>query len=770
MTEKRTAMTPIISTGSNVQYQLQLIYNITKRTKDSVTMDIDVRVHYLREWSSNGAWVRIENSRRCLNPRHIRGYYDWYASTQNTTRVPQGAWLKGKTFKTTPTATRVLTKVGFSNQLWAEGTYHYQEMNIPIPKYVSPEPEVETPSKPPTGFENGVPKEYVTVTAPKYFKDEIDFSWTVAPLSDRYDIEGHKLENGEWKYLSKYSTLLQISTYRNTIAKPGDQYRIAVFPSYDGVRGEPSYSNIITRNIRPTQVALKTADSPVISTDDIVLSTSENSHKADQELLYALRVYNIKNELIHEVDYQPSPRFKNAYRYLNGQEVYIQWSVSDGIEQTEWSEKHKVLIGKEFSKLGKPSAGQGVFEEGLVLRIPAILLDGRPMHDIVETIDVKYTIYNEQGKTEGSCKRHYRLYGGVIKKYLISDVWEDIMKQVPNLQTDYRYRDAKIDLEVTQSSKRYQRTHEPITLTNPHPRIHRTFQPKEQERYSMDKTEPIIHGEFNVMLGARNFHQKGAATISVFLRDRSQGHTQELYSETFTGDSYDKTLLFNIDELKNKPGGSYEIIVRAKTSSPRQNHYEEIVPITATDRSFSTPDPVEINYSILNSRLSFISNDIDINQALVRYELGWNKNKAFEITGSLVGIDENGVEQFRGELKEPLLLFDRLIGKETFKTSLTLGELQEGDVWTFTMGELLNQEIKSIKTGSVRDNTFKFKMIMQLEVRELFRDTPNSTRPNSALESWSTTSMLQEYMCDTHEPPYYSHGAKFTFKRTGGHN
>lgn len=118
------------STQSNVPAELKVYYNVTNRTPNSVTLIIDVGVHYTGSWSSNGCWVCVDGVNRSCNPNHITGEYYWYASSQSNSR--SGYW-KSVTLLTSSASTSVALSVGFSNKAYAAGTFQYNNFTLSIP-------------------------------------------------------------------------------------------------------------------------------------------------------------------------------------------------------------------------------------------------------------------------------------------------------------------------------------------------------------------------------------------------------------------------------------------------------------------------------------------------------------------------------------------------------------------------------------------------------------------------------------------------------------
>lgn len=118
------------STQSNVPAELKVYYNVTNRTPTSVTIDIDIGVHYPNSWSGNGCWVRVDGENRSCNPNHVYGKYYWYASSQSNSR--SGYW-KSVTLSAAAASTSVALSVGFSNKAYAAGTFQYNNFTLTIP-------------------------------------------------------------------------------------------------------------------------------------------------------------------------------------------------------------------------------------------------------------------------------------------------------------------------------------------------------------------------------------------------------------------------------------------------------------------------------------------------------------------------------------------------------------------------------------------------------------------------------------------------------------
>ena len=118
------------TTQSNVSAELKVYYNVTGRTPSSVTIDIDIGVHYPGSWSSNGCWVQVDGENRSCNPNHITGKYYWYASSQGNVR--SGYW-KSVTLSAAAASTSVALSVGFSNKAYAAGTFQYNNFTLSIP-------------------------------------------------------------------------------------------------------------------------------------------------------------------------------------------------------------------------------------------------------------------------------------------------------------------------------------------------------------------------------------------------------------------------------------------------------------------------------------------------------------------------------------------------------------------------------------------------------------------------------------------------------------
>ena len=117
-------------TQSNVNSELKVYYNVISRTASDVTIDIDIGVHFIEQWSSNGCWVRVKGDCRSCNPNHITKQYYWYASSQGNSR---SAYWKRVTLPAAAANTSVGLTVGFSNVAFAAGTFQEKTFSLTIP-------------------------------------------------------------------------------------------------------------------------------------------------------------------------------------------------------------------------------------------------------------------------------------------------------------------------------------------------------------------------------------------------------------------------------------------------------------------------------------------------------------------------------------------------------------------------------------------------------------------------------------------------------------
>lgn len=117
-------------TQSNVNTELKVYYNVVARTATNVTIDIDVGVHFIEQWSSNGCWVRVNGESRSCNPNHTTKQYYWYASSQGNSR---SSYWKRVTLSAAAAITSVNLAVGFSNTAFAAGTFQEKSFALTIP-------------------------------------------------------------------------------------------------------------------------------------------------------------------------------------------------------------------------------------------------------------------------------------------------------------------------------------------------------------------------------------------------------------------------------------------------------------------------------------------------------------------------------------------------------------------------------------------------------------------------------------------------------------
>ena len=118
------------TTQSNVPAELKVYYNVVSRTPESVTIDIDVGVHYTGAPSSNGCWVQVDGESLSCNPYHIDSQYYWYASSQANSR---SEYWKQIVLSAEAAKTSVSLPVGFSNKAYTAGTYQYNNFTLTIP-------------------------------------------------------------------------------------------------------------------------------------------------------------------------------------------------------------------------------------------------------------------------------------------------------------------------------------------------------------------------------------------------------------------------------------------------------------------------------------------------------------------------------------------------------------------------------------------------------------------------------------------------------------
>lgn len=770
MAEQSTSLTSSVSTRSNVPYQLQLFYNVTKRTATEVVMDIDVHVHYPNEWSSNGAWVMIDGARKNLNPNHTRGSWDWYASSQGTSRSVGDYWMKGKRFSASVARTSINISVGFSNYQWAAGEYHFQPIAVPIPGYKEKTVgEVKAPTADVVRSKTTIPNEPVSVYSPDYFVGDLPISWSEAPQADRYKIQLQKWgTKGAWIDSYSFSVLGSTHSIKATLnlQSPGEIYRAWIVPLYqnpDGTHTEGVHSrgpNAIV-NTLPNPVTPSQDYSRVTANDDFKLNVASDPDR-NQLPGYHLKIENIDNGRTVELGRQLRSKFTTPFKDMNGERLNVYWKASDRLQVPEqWSGPVRVDVGKVYSQQGNIKTNRNVFERNFSITIPPLLADGQLLDHATEIITIEYNITKDRASAAiiSDSVEFTRSGPRTIKlSFIYSELWDTVINKYPQLLSDDTFDNAKVDITIVQKTSSATITTPIATIRNKIPKAISVMTPIKKVQYGLDSSLPIIFDGANISLNGSDYNSNSKGYVTIFMEDSATGESTQLHRFSISGSRYDLDYYIDIAGAGCKPGNTYKLFAEVRLTNPT-NYFERIdLVLPNGSATFTTPQPIEVELETLSARTSFIENNLDANEVIINYNLKWNNARAFQITKArIIGTDENGLIQYIGEVNTPVQLFSKTSSEQNFRASMLLGDIEVGDKWTIQSAEVMSQTATRTDSGlgMIRENTFDFKLDVELTIREIYRTTSTAAEPDPNLLSDSVKILTKTYWCDTHELPYY---------------
>lgn len=389
MADSVTSYTSSTSRQSNVKYQLRVYYKIVSRGATSVTFNMDVHVHYPDKWSSNGAWVKYGSHTKRCNPSARRGYYNWYASTANTSRSDGKYWLKNQTINVGATATTAKLTIGFSNTGYAADTYNNQTVTISFP----------------IGYTDiGKPG---TITYRKYWEElGVEFSWGAASAGTNNKVTNYHVSvdrstnNKDWSNIVDTTVGSGTRSYYYEFGskdKEGNYYRCNV-----GARGEHSNSD---QTLGPTcrknfhcskPKVIEPVNTSIINaaTTDLVIGNATDSggiHPTWTGLGYRASIDgNLLGDWIQTKNSTGgSVTWNTPWRNYVGHTVVVDGDAADGFKTAIGATNPQTVKVGQTMTLAAPTLSSNPISTSTTLTIPATFVDGTyRLYNTTENLEI----------------------------------------------------------------------------------------------------------------------------------------------------------------------------------------------------------------------------------------------------------------------------------------------------------------------------------------------------------------------------------------------
>ena len=688
-----TNLTAVTSQQSNVPYQIRVYYNVTKRTAEEVTLDLDVQVHYPKWWSSNGAWVklfddnneavRVGNWVEIIGTRYATGELipDWVKAKSHKVVEIDGAraLLGGKSginsyvnisdLRGSGTVTKSLnpshvwSKYDWfasggnsraDNAYWVRGkTFkvgnNSTSVNIRIGfsnqywaegqyhiQIISIPIEAysgSTPGADIVGDTNAIKLETVAVTVPWYFSRDINITWTKSSFADIFILRIEKLINGAWVTERTIPDVKDTKyKYVPTDSQEGDRYRVQVRPQYRNSNLVRWFSSRMTSKNYPLDLPVVSGDVPSFlrSSDTFSLQPVEDKDKF-HVVQYRLRLSDTSGNPLLTTPWQTSPSFSGIFKEYNGKVLLFEWQATDTVEDTAWSTPIQIRIGYEFS-IGDIETNKTLFEPELAVKALPPRADGELLGNVEYLFNLQYRIkHNETYDT-------WRNFDTVRVPRSISaagftrtDVWDLIIAEAPDLIRDETRKNDIIEIRATALLEGLEIISNTISLQNSIPNIVTSLSPSTPVTYSMDKLEPNAPEILNIEIKGSDLNSRTVGSVSVYLIDNGTGQSTTITTFSISGASFVKDLSISLNKYGCKPGNRYQIKTIISVNSPRKYIQEQTGVWSNGANTFTIPEEVAVDLTINSARTDLIDNNIDENAFNTTYTLSWYRPKAYAI-------------------------------------------------------------------------------------------------------------------------------------------
>lgn len=389
MADSVTSYTSSTSSQSNVKYQLRVYYKIVSRGATSVTFNMDVHVHYPDKWSSNGAWVKYGSHTKRCNPSARRGYYNWYASTANTSRSDGKYWLTNQTINVGATATTAKLTIGFSNTGYAAGTYNNQTVTISFP----------------IGYTDvGKPG---AVTYRRYWESlGVIFSWGAAKAGTNNKVTGYRVyidrstDNKDWNNIVNTSVGSGTRSYTygfGSSDKEGNYYRCNVATLGEHSNSDPTLGPTCRRNFFCSHPkVIEPVDTSIISaaTTNIVIGNATDAggiHPTWTGLGYRASIDgNLLGDWIQTKNSTGgSVTWDTPWRNYVGHTVVVDGDAADGFKTMAGATNPQTVKVGQTMTLAAPTLSSNPISASTTLTIPATWVDSTyRLYNTTENLEV----------------------------------------------------------------------------------------------------------------------------------------------------------------------------------------------------------------------------------------------------------------------------------------------------------------------------------------------------------------------------------------------
>ena len=741
------------------------------KAKSHKIVEIDGARALLGGKSGINSYVYISDLRgsgtivKSLNPSHIRGKYNWFASGGNT-RADNAYWVRGKTFKVSSNSTNVNLRIGFSNRYWAEGEYHIQTVSVPIKAYSG-----STSSASKVGDTNAIKLEKVTVTVPDYFSKDINITWTKSAFADTFALRIEKRVNNKWVTERTIPDIKDTKyKYRPANLQDNDRYRVQVRPQYRNsnlIRWFPSQE--AWKNHPPVLPVVSGAVPVFLRSSDTFSLLPVEDEDPYHTVQYRLRLSDTSNNILLTTPWQYSPNFSGMFKQYNGKVLLFEWQAKDDVEETAWSAPVRIRIGHQFS-IGDIRTNKTLFEPELTMEVPPVRADDELLSNVGYSLKLQYRIkHNEAYDTW----RNFHVID--VRKDLLAatltrnNIWDLIIAETPDLIKDETRKNDIIEIRAVASLEGIEVISNTTPLQNSIPNIVTTLSSDSPVVYSMDKLEPNAPEVLNIEVRGDDLNSQTVGSVSVYLVDNGSGQSTTVTTFSISGDSFIKNISLNLDRYGCKPGNKYQIKTITSVNSPKKYVQEQTGIWSNEANAFTIPEEIAVDLAINSTRTDLIDNDITENAFNAAYTLSWYRSKAYAITDGRLTMSyysEGTVNSAQFSLPTAEVLFDNTISNRNFGAHITLSDIQLGDTWEVIDGYVVKaSQAQSDQSLTLIENDTDILVTLELEVAELYRSSSAEETPNTSLISTNRKILKEEFLCNTIEEPYYSTAEGFTIRR-----
>lgn len=628
-----TAYSPKTSTQSNVPYQLKVWYYIKARSSTSVTFTFDVEVFYPDSWSSNGAWVRADGITRSCNPSHRDGSYDWYASTQNTSRSSNSYW-QDMSINVDGSATTATFKVGFSNTQHGEGTYHDQTFTIDFPQGWTNVGKPGTPS--------------VNAT---WAESSITWNWSAAPSGtgnapDNYYINLQRLDPGGSWYDLTNAWIGKTTSYTRTISSDtrGSGYRLRVKASgtYGPDSAYSNYSGTSYRNYAPEVPVISKIGSSTAAAGmnvhidhSVTTSASGDAGGFSSGKSYVDRAVYVNGA--HTNWQNNTTIFYPVWEAFAGmQGVEVKARATDGLYTTAYCTPVYVDVGQSISA-SAPTSNTTSLNSSTALTIDAAVLDGQYIPVVNQSVSLQY---NTSANSTWKTLKTITISANSTSNVTISNIMQLLHDNDDTILSGSKTFYFKAVYTIGHLTN-YSTSSKSLTYSEPSVIATLTHADGSTDlRFPMDKTIPVTEDSASLSVQILAWTAGDSGKLRIEAKDVSQSSWKTIKSASFSGPSTHNFIyyLHTDPTLQVDPGETIELrAVVEIVANPNIIVFSGPINWSTADninpqdlnRIENRPYPsILIQPWTMNEQLNFIRNDV-ANGIQIPYQLYWEIERAY---------------------------------------------------------------------------------------------------------------------------------------------